>query len=208
MTSPYLVNIDALVILISLCCLVWFIYTSLYKTLLIHVRSSKDGKVYLVQNKADKDEAANTFAEIVERTHKLLKGLESEYQKTDNRIPLLISRFNEKNLREAIPKNKSTSYSINKGEKIVICIRNKDGQIANINTIMFVHIHELAHLMSVSVGHNTEFWQNMKFLLIHAIKYNIYSHEDYTKNPQPYCGISITDSPLKLSEVPKFISSE
>ena len=202
------VSIDALVILISLCCLIWFIYTSLYKTLLIYVRSSKDGNVYLVQNKPDRNEAANTFAEIVERTHKLLKELESDYQKTDSRIPLLISRFNEKNLREAVPKNKSTSYSINKGEKIVICIRNKNGKIADINTIMFVYIHELAHLMSVSIGHNTEFWQNMKFLLIHAIKYGIYSPEDYSKNPKPYCGISITDSPLKISEVPKFISSE
>ena len=30
---------------------------------------------------------------------------------------------------------------------------------------MFVAIHELAHIMTESVGHEPEFWDNMGFLL-------------------------------------------
>lgn len=210
-------NLDALVVLIAFVILVWFIYTSLYKTLLVHVRSTQDDQIYLVQNKPDKVQAANTFAEVVRRTHILLDGLKKEKsqnlqnshnsQNPQNNVGILISRFQEKNLREAIPKNKSTSYSINKGEKIVLCIRNKNGEIADINTIMFVHIHELAHLMSISVGHNTEFWENMKFLIAHATRLGVYTPVDYAKSPKSYCGISITDTPLKPSDIPKFLNS-
>ena len=49
--------------------------------------------------------------------------------------------------------------------------------------------------MTVSIGHTEEFWQNFKFLLENAIDENIYHPVDYKKNPQPYCGMDITDNP-------------
>ena len=63
---------------------------------------------------------------------------------------------------------------------------------------MFVAIHELAHLMSKSIGHTTEFWDNMRFLLEKGIEIGIYNHIDYSKKPEDYCGIKITDTPLVL----------
>ena len=66
-----------------------------------------------------------------------------------------------------------------------------------LNTMLFVSIHELAHLMTKSIGHNEEFWSNMRFLLKEAIKAGIYEQEDYMKNPVDYCGTVINDSPLK-----------
>lgn len=91
-----------------------------------------------------------------------------------------------------------TSYSLNKGEKIVICIKEKDKEetFIDMNTTVFVVIHEIAHIMTKSVGHNKDFWDNMKFLLENAIKLGIYTKEDYKNNPKKYCGIMITDSPL------------
>ena len=34
---------------------------------------------------------------------------------------------------------------------------------------MFVTLHELAHVMTVSVGHTEEFWTNFKFLLTKSV---------------------------------------
>jgi len=45
--------------------------------------------------------------------------------------------------------------------------------------MLFVAIHELGHLMTKSIGHNTEFWDNMRFLLKEAISANLYTKEDY-----------------------------
>ena len=64
---------------------------------------------------------------------------------------------------------------------------------------MFVAIHELAHLMSKSIGHTTEFWDNMRFLLKKGIELKVYKHIDYNKHPEDYCGIKITDTPLTLT---------
>ena len=94
------------------------------------------------------------------------------------------------------PGNKYTSYSINKGEKIVFCLRSKDtsNKLVDINTMMFVAIHELAHLMTKSVGHTPEFWTNMKYLLKKAIDIKLYVKQDFSKNPVNYCGTKITNS--------------
>jgi predicted metal-dependent hydrolase len=60
---------------------------------------------------------------------------------------------------------------------------------------MFVAIHEIAHIMTLSVGHTEEFWQNFKFLLEHAVQLGIYEPIDYKKNPKNYCGMTISDNP-------------
>ena len=65
---------------------------------------------------------------------------------------------------------------------------------------MFVAIHELAHVITKSIGHTDEFWDNMKFLLKKSVKINIYKKHDYKNNPIPYCGTEITDSPLPFNE--------
>jgi predicted metal-dependent hydrolase len=60
---------------------------------------------------------------------------------------------------------------------------------------MYVALHELSHVMSVSIGHNDEFWTNFKFLIIEAEKINIYKPVDYKKNNERFCGTNITDNP-------------
>jgi predicted metal-dependent hydrolase len=91
-----------------------------------------------------------------------------------------------------------TSYSVNKGEQIVFCLRSKDehGQLVDKNTMMFVAIHELAHIMTPTIGHDAAFWKNMKLLLQCAMEIHIYSFQNYQIHPQKYCGMTITDTPL------------
>jgi predicted metal-dependent hydrolase len=71
-----------------------------------------------------------------------------------------------------------------------------DEKLIDKNTLTFVAIHELAHTMTLSIGHKEEFWSNFKFLLENAVRAHIYIATDYAKNPIQYCGILIDESPL------------
>ena len=163
---------------------------------------------YLVRNLPDKEEAAlllsrirNRLSSIVEHTSKSIKqdtsNLNSSEKTHNDSLIRLKKNYRPDNITESSPGNKYTSYSINKGDKIVFCIRSKkDNSLVDLNTMMFVAIHELAHLMSKSIGHTTEFWDNMRFLLKEGIKIGVYKKQDFNSNPKDYCGIKITDTPL------------
>ena len=82
----------------------------------------------------------------------------------------ILKRFND-SVVEANHEDNSTSYTINKGEEMHVCLREKDKhtKLHDMNTLMFVVLHELAHVMSDSVGHNKEFKDNFKFILNKAM---------------------------------------
>ena len=118
--------------------------------------------------------------------------------KNDQSVIRMNERFNPDNITEAGKNNQYTSYSVNKGEKIVFCIRQKDEDesLVDENTLTFVSIHELAHIMTKSVGHTPEFWANFKRILHDAVKCGIYTAVNYSRQPTSYCGMTITDSPI------------
>jgi hypothetical protein len=121
---------------------------------------------------------------------------------TDKRVARLREKFDPDQLSEGSADNGYTSYSVNKGEKIVFCMRQKNEmeELMDMNTMIFVAIHELAHIMTESVGHTKEFWDNMKFLLGNAIhqEVGIYTYQPYHTNSKQYCGTMISDTPLKI----------
>ena len=100
---------------------------------------------------------------------------------------------------EILPTSDYTAYSENKGEKIAFCLnktkRGNDNLIDE-HTLMFVAIHELSHVMTKSIGHKKEFWDNFKFLLENAKEAGIHEPVDYSKKPIEYCSLTISDSPL------------
>ena len=51
------------------------------------------------------------------------------------------------------------------------------------NTIIFVAIHELSHIMTPETGHTPLFWDNMKYLLEKASSQGIYMPIDYSQSP-------------------------
>ncbi len=118
-------------------------------------------------------------------------------------IERLKKNFNPDAFSETTPDAKYTSYSVNKGEKIVFCLRDKkEGeQLVKENIMTFVSIHELAHLMTKSIGHEPDFWANFKLLLKVSIDNGLYKNIDFNSTPKPYCGIEITDTPLKPNEI-------
>ena len=96
-----------------------------------------------------------------------------------------------------MPTSELTAYSENKGEKIAFCLTKTkhSSKLIDINTLTFVAIHELSHIMTTSEGHKQEFWKNFKFLLEQAKSAGIHKPRDYKKEPQKYCGMTIKDSP-------------
>lgn len=161
------------------------------------VESSINGKKYKVRKLDDKEEAANILAETHEKLHTVCNMLE-ENNPTDERVKILKERFKNTILQEYDGNGNQTSFSINKGEKIVLCLRSKDGRntLVNKNLLLFVALHELSHIMTKSIGHNPDFWENFKFVLKECQKNGLYKCIDFSSNPQSYCGITVTSSPF------------
>lgn len=161
------------------------------------VKSTVDDRYYLVRNREDKQEAANLLAQVRENIITLTDYLSLNHP-NDKRVKRL-KKFEPDNIVESSATSKYTSYSINKGEKIVFCLRsrNSDQKLVDLNLLMFVALHEIAHVITVSIGHTDEFWENFKWLLQMAVKDDIYKPHDFQNNPREYCGTQITDSPLE-----------
>jgi hypothetical protein len=140
--------------------------------------------------------AANLLATVTEKCKKMVAYMKEKHPE-DDRVKRLVEGFNPKRVSETLPTSELTAYSENKGEKLAFCLNTtKDGdKLIDINTLTFVALHELSHIMTTSIGHKQEFWQNFKFLLENAKEGGIYHPEDYKKKPQEYCGMKINDNP-------------
>lgn len=162
---------------------------------LVYVKAS-DNKSHLVRDYKNKKHAAELLAEIKRRLILLINHCISRYP--DNPyINQLKNRFDPNNIRETNITDSGTSYTIDKGRELHLCLRDKKNmQLHQINILMFVSIHELAHIMSSSYGHNEEFGEHFKLLLDNAVQIGIYTPIDYSKNPINFCGMEVNDSPL------------
>ena len=161
----------------------------------VSIKSKVDGRNYIVRKLPDAMGAANKLAEINSKVQRLIHSLDGSKEGTDK----LVKNYNPDTLSETGIGAKYTSYSVNKGEKISICIRQtSDNSFIDNNTILFVVIHELAHVMTKSVGHTPEFWDNMKYLLEEGEKIGIYKPINYKKSPKRYCGMEINSTPYEF----------
>ncbi len=190
------INIEGIIIIIATIIGIYYIYNYYANYGLITVKSNVDNKEYVVQIKDDSLEAANLIAKIRERLVILMEHLEKSYGKNDNRIKQLKNNFRPDKLKEGVTTPGYTSYSINKGEQIVLCLRNND-KLVDINTLFFVVLHEFAHLATESIGHTDEFWDNFRWILEEAINIGLYVKQDFKIKNLEYCGMSITSSPLE-----------
>ena len=158
--------------------------------------STKDGNKYCVRDKENLEKSADMLADMTIKLKRLVKHMAQKYP-DEERVKRLVKGFNPKKIMETLPTSEYTAYSENKGEKLAFCLTKKknEGNMIEPNTLTFVSIHEVAHIMTKSVGHDKEFWDNFKFLLENAKEIGIYSPVDYAKNPTEYCGMDITDNP-------------
>lgn len=161
------------------------------------VISEVDGKKYCVRDRSKLSETADLLAQVTNKCEDLVKHVDKKYKGENDGVVRLVENFNPKSISETLPNSELTAYSENKGEKIAFCLtKNKTSQkLIDLNTLTFVAIHELSHLMTKSVGHKLDFWQNFKFLLENAKEANIYQPVDYKNKPKDFCGMTITDNP-------------
>lgn len=189
--------INAIIVFILL--VIIKIYLEGQNSEITYVQSSRDGHMYLVRNLPDKEVAADNISKIKEKLNTVVNHLKTKYPESAD-IKRLVDNWRQDALGEAPVDSKHTSYSINKGEKIYFCLRQRDdnNNLVDLNTVTFVALHELAHVMTKSVGHTKEFWDNFRFILKHAIDINVYEYQPFHTTPIKYCGTIISDTPLKI----------
>ena len=178
--------------------LVLFFYMNFLrqKLYLEKIRAS-NGNEYLVRNLPDKAEAANKLGSISDSLKNLVNGLNENDDSKGEYIKNLKVSFNPEYITENIPGSIYVAYSVNKGEELSLCIRDKDTEaFIDDNTIIFVAIHELSHIMTPETGHTPLFWDNMKYLLEQASSHGIYMPVDYSQSPVEYCGMDINSTPM------------
>lgn len=172
---------------------------------------------FIKQTRPYRSTIDNTEYNVVYDTENMMKETSNALSIIHNRVTTLInylllnntSDISKKTLdtlqtkyargiiSEAVIESGSTSYTIDKAN-IHVCLRSRDSekQIYDINTLMYVVLHELSHLVSPSIGHNQEFKTIFKFLASTAIKAGVYVYVDYSKTNINYCGLLLTTNIL------------
>lgn len=180
----------------------------------IKIQSSIDGNYYIIRHGRNKsqrylEESANQLAVINNSVEKLIEHLDKKYGPTheyDHCLEILRKRYNYTVLSEAAIDKRYTTYTLNKKD-MHICLRTRDNheRLYDTNTLMYVVIHELAHLCNYTrdnkpiIGHGIEFMKIFKLLLENAIEIGIYEYIDYRKTPKEYCGMLIYSNIIENS---------
>ena len=195
MTAMNILGYLFIILIIILCLRIYYESDSFQLKCII---SGVDGNRYCVRDRNKVKPAANLLATVTTKCKDLVDYVNEKYP-NDPKVQRLVKGFNPKKISETLPNSELTAYRANKGEKLAFCLNKKkedNNNLIDINTLTFVALHELSHIMTVSVGHKQEFWQNFKFLLENAKTANIYEPVDYKKKPEEYCGMTISDNPF------------
>ena len=184
-------------------CIILFIVYYIKQKNGIYIKSNIDNQYYFVKNINDdsfngitKQQIADTLAIIKLKIKILIKWLQEENNKEFKPyLNRLINKINNIEFEENLLNNDSTSYSVNKGEELVFCLKSKKtGKLHDINLIMYVVLHEIAHIMCPEYGHGPLFIKIFKYITEESIKLGIYKKIDFENNPQEYCGMVINSS--------------
>lgn len=159
--------------------------------------SDVNGNTFCVRERTRINDAADLLAKNTEKAKELVTYLQNKYPDKDI-IKRLIDGFNPDTIKETLPNSKHTAYTENK-QDMYFCLNVKkdseESELIDEHTLMFVTIHEMAHICTKSIGHKSEFWENFRFLLEEAKLAGIHEPVDYSKTPTEYCSTKINDNP-------------
>lgn len=195
-------------IILGIFLVVYLVYNMIYTyTEIAYVTADLDGKTYMIRRGNNHTqtffkESANALAMINQRMEKLIDHLEKNYSSDSSKsyfIKKLRENYNPYMISEAALDKRYTTYTVDK-QNMHICLRtrNAEEKVYDMNTLMYVVLHESAHLANYSpdgsaiIGHGNEFKMVFKFLVEQSIKIGIYNYVDYANIPQEYCGIIVT----------------
>ncbi len=181
------------------------------------VRAASDGLPYRVHTAhGGAEAAAETMAELNRRAVEVLRHLRRKYAQGPggeafparaHAARRLLGLYNPDNLAENSPRDPEgdTSYTIDKGAILALCLREKDPaggrhpldhEIHDLETLTFVTLHELTHIAIEDVDHPPRFWQAFRFVLEEAVEAGVLRGVDYRRSPTVYCGMTIDYNPL------------
>jgi len=168
------------------------------------VKSDIDNKYYMVRDLEDKQTTANILSYNRQKILKLIKYLDDnrdKYKEHEIYIDRLVDKITDVNIVENNGEGKETSYSVNKGEELVLCVRSKLNwnKFHDNNLLFYVILHELSHIASPEYeeaynNHGPIFKNTFSFLTNVAVDMKLYNKIDFNTKSEEYCGIYITDS--------------
>lgn len=163
-----------------------------------------DGNNYYVRDDNNKDKAVAVLYELRQNIKKLINFIEensendTEYSIYKENINLIKNKIDNVIIKETPETSSYTSYSVNKGQELYLCIRSKKtNEIHDINDLLYVAIHEIAHIGCPEIGHTNLFFKINFYLLKKAVEFNLYKFDDYNNIPREYCGINLNNTLLK-----------
>jgi predicted metal-dependent hydrolase len=186
-------------ILISV--IIIFIYTFLFinRNNAIYIKANT-GTKFLVHKDNNKQEKADLLGQLVKNLYILKNHMVTNkkmFPGFEKYIDQLSYNFNENRtiIYETDPTSELTSYSVNKGEELSFCLHSKKtNKLHNINLLMYVAIHEMAHIACPEIGHGDLFKKIFKKLAEQAIIIGIYKKINYSLQPTEYCGMTLSSS--------------
>lgn len=155
-----------------------------------YLKSNTNDKYYLVKDTKNKYNKVELIDKLFNSLNVLLEELKnSNYDFKDINIEEIQEKIKNSEILENIT-DSDTSYTVNKGEKIILCLADRENDnLYSYNLLMYVLIHELAHILNTTYGHDDNFKKTFRFILEKAIELNLYTYEDYKNNPVNYCGL-------------------
>lgn len=161
-----------------------------------YVKSTVDGTEYLVRDESDKQDAADLLANINNNIHTLVTFMVNKNDEKNRQYVTQLSKgLQNVVISESNANSSYTSYSVNKGEQIVFCLRSKyTNNLHDINLLMYVAIHELAHVGCPEYGHTKLFKEIFAYFCKCAIEAGVYSKIEFGSWPREYCGLIISES--------------
>ncbi len=165
-----------------------------------YVKSDVDGVEYLVRKKPDSLQAANLLGQINLNIKKFVdyvynKRNDEGYVENKAYIERLHDRIQGVVISESDENSSYTSFSINKGEALIFCLRSKyDGSFHDMNLLLYVVLHEITHICTIQQGHEIEFKNMFAAIAKYAVEMGLYKKIDFAANPVEYCGITINES--------------
>lgn len=197
------------IIIIALIILLIFIYFGYQRT--DKIISSVDNEHYnVVGEYEDAHMAADTLAIVNRNMINFLTYMKNKYNincyncgdarqhsKSHHRLiaQRIVENYNPEVIFENPPGSGDTSYTVDKGKKLMMCLRKENGYLHDPHTVTFVALHEVAHMGNQSWGHGDDFWEVFKFILKEAKQAGIHQPIDYSRQPIRYCGLDINHNP-------------
>lgn len=161
------------------------------------------GLVYYVIHhgtQEEKRQIADTICEMNKRINILIEYLRTRNQKFYQK---LYDEYDWDDIRE----DSKETYTVGKGDSIHLFMRNGD-TIIPINELMFVVIHELAHIITPEYNHTPQFWRNDLYLLNASISCGIYNPIDYSRSPFQYSkDILVNSNPYFDNNLKTYLNS-